>query len=140
MDKTELIKGYNLRAKDIKSIFELHKSGLSAHEIEWKVRFGESYIVYCLKKGKDEVLAEVRKYYGLSEEDVGIKKNEEKSSQKTIEKSEQAFLCMDCNKILKQIDSLVYNGYTFRMYQCPKCKKGYPHPIDSQNYLYEVNK
>ena len=133
----ELQQMFKNRISDIKHILELHSEGKSSREISTKTRTAESYVIYVLKSGFDGIAEEVAKQYGLKLEDIP----KEKSSLKKEEKKEpeypesHEFICIDCAEPLIQIEDLIYESNTIRMYQCKKCKKVYPHTLDSQKYF-----
>lgn len=141
MSQEESERHLKARMSDVSEILKLHSEGKSIQDISTKVRVGLSYTVDVLKKGYDTMEQEIASQYGMKlVKESTEPTTKEGSSQKKETKTEQDFLCVDCNKVLKQIDDVVHEGYTFRMYRCLKCKKVYPHPQDSQNYLYEVKK
>lgn len=126
------------RMSDIKEILQLHSEGKTSQEISTKTRTAESYVVYVLKSGLEGMSKEIAEQYGINAEDIPKEKSSLKKEDKVDKphpSTNQELLCMDCTQILQQIESVVFNDFTFRMYKCPKCGKAYPHPLDSQGYL-----
>lgn len=139
MDEERIQQMFKDRISDVRYILELHSEGKTSQEISTKTRTAESYVVQCLKTGYDEMVKEIATQYNLKVEDIPKEKSSLKKESVKEDKpppsTNQELLCMDCTKVLTQIEDVVFNDFVFRMFKCLVCGKVYPHPLDSQNYL-----
>ncbi len=142
MEDEQIQQMFKNRISDINYILELHSEGKTSQEISTKTRTAESYVISVLKSGLEGMSKEIAEQYNIRIEEQpkgkSSLKRESVIEDKPHPSTNQEFLCMDCTQILEQIESVVFNDYTFRMYRCPKCKKVYPHPLDSQKYLGSI--
>lgn len=118
----------DLKIKQIKNIITEHRKGKSTRQIAAKAKVAESYVIDITKKGEKQAISDMKKSYGINDDDV--------NSHGMIS-SVHEYLCEDCSAIL--IDDkpeTAKDGYIFRTLFCIKCNKKYYNPLDVRRYLY----
>lgn len=124
----EMKEACDIKIKQIKDIITEHKKGKSTKQIASKMKVAESYVIDVAKKGEKQSISDMKKLYGINDDDV--------NSHGMIPSTHE-YLCEDCVVVL--IDGKPEtgeDGYIFRTLFCVKCNKKYYNPLDVRRYLY----
>lgn len=127
---SDLKKAYEGRLKLIKAILFEHKKGKSTRQIAIKVKAAESYVVEVCKKGENQSISDLKKLYGVNDDDVN-------SSMMTP--STHEYLCVCGTVMFDGKPETANNGYIFRTLICTKCNKKYYNPLDISRYLSNID-